>query len=148
MAMIFSPPFPPLSFFSELSINACVRISVEGETNHVQKSHTLEGRSLSLKLKTSAFEIKTRSVTLPRYISSHQDIVHYSQPLLEAELPICIRLLGIRVSSLRKVELPKKNDEYVCAFTVMLCYSSDSSPCHKSNILFYIHIFLLKILLI
>ncbi|XP_020234635.1 DNA polymerase kappa isoform X1 [Cajanus cajan] len=56
------------------------------------------GRTLTLKLKTASFEVRTRAVTLQKYISSSEDILKHAQKLLKAELPISVRLLGLRVS--------------------------------------------------
>ncbi|KAL2349542.1 hypothetical protein Fmac_003542 [Flemingia macrophylla] len=56
------------------------------------------GRTLTLKLKTASFEVRTRAVTLQKYISSSEDILKHAQKLLKAELPISVRLIGLRVS--------------------------------------------------
>ncbi|KAG2375431.1 hypothetical protein LR48_Vigan303s004600 [Vigna angularis] len=56
------------------------------------------GRTLTLKLKTASFEVRTRAVTLQKYISSTEDILNHAKKLLKAELPISVRLIGLRVS--------------------------------------------------
>ncbi|KAK4258847.1 hypothetical protein QN277_005249 [Acacia crassicarpa] len=56
------------------------------------------GRTLTLKLKTASFEVRTRAVTLQKYISSRDDILKHAVKLLRAELPISLRLIGLRVS--------------------------------------------------
>ncbi|TKY71239.1 DNA polymerase kappa [Spatholobus suberectus] len=56
------------------------------------------GRTLTLKLKTASFEVRTRAVTLQKYISSSEDILKHARKLLKAELPISVRLIGLRVS--------------------------------------------------
>ncbi|XP_028767725.1 DNA polymerase kappa-like isoform X2 [Neltuma alba] len=56
------------------------------------------GRTLTLKLKTASFEVRTRAVTLQKYISSRDDILKHAVKLLKAELPISLRLIGLRVS--------------------------------------------------
>ncbi|CAJ1924706.1 unnamed protein product [Sphenostylis stenocarpa] len=56
------------------------------------------GRTLTLKLKTASFEVRTRAVTLQQYISSSVDILKHAKKLLKAELPISVRLIGLRVS--------------------------------------------------
>ncbi|KAH1098900.1 hypothetical protein J1N35_015821 [Gossypium stocksii] len=58
----------------------------------------LSGRTLTLKLKTASFEVRTRAVTLQKYISSSDDILKHASNLLKAELPISLRLIGLRVS--------------------------------------------------
>ncbi|KAJ1381624.1 UmuC domain [Sesbania bispinosa] len=56
------------------------------------------GRTLTLKLKTASFEVRTRAVTLQKYISSSEDILKHASNLLKAELPISVRLIGLRIS--------------------------------------------------
>ncbi|KAK1645821.1 hypothetical protein QYE76_063626 [Lolium multiflorum] len=58
----------------------------------------LKGRTLTLKLKTAAFEVRTRAATAPNYISSKEDILIYAKKLLKAELPLSLRLMGLRMS--------------------------------------------------
>ncbi|CAH9082539.1 unnamed protein product [Cuscuta epithymum] len=56
------------------------------------------GRTLTLKLKTASFEVRTRAVTLTKYISSSEDILTHASKLLKAELPVPLRLMGLRIS--------------------------------------------------
>ncbi|KAL2945246.1 DNA polymerase kappa, partial [Bienertia sinuspersici] len=56
----------------------------------------LRGRTLTLKLKTACFEVRTRAVTLPKYICSSEDILLHAKKLLKAELPASLRLMGIK----------------------------------------------------
>lgn len=58
----------------------------------------IRGRTLTLKLKTIAFEVRTRAVSLQLYIYSKDDILHHSLKLLKAELPLSLRLIGLRIS--------------------------------------------------
>ncbi|XP_022953079.1 DNA polymerase kappa isoform X2 [Cucurbita moschata] len=58
----------------------------------------LSGRTLTLKLKTASFEVRTRAVTLQQYICSSSDILQHASKLLKAELPISLRLIGLRIS--------------------------------------------------
>ncbi|CAK9315718.1 unnamed protein product [Citrullus colocynthis] len=58
----------------------------------------LTGRTLTLKLKTASFEVRTRAVTLQKYICSSSDILQHASRLLKAELPISLRLIGLRIS--------------------------------------------------
>ncbi|CAH9082540.1 unnamed protein product [Cuscuta epithymum] len=53
------------------------------------------GRTLTLKLKTASFEVRTRAVTLTKYISSSEDILTHASKLLKAELPVPLRLMGV-----------------------------------------------------
>ncbi|CAJ2651041.1 DNA polymerase kappa isoform X3 [Trifolium pratense] len=58
----------------------------------------LQGRTLTLKLKTASFEVRNRAVTLQNYINSSEDILKHASKLLKAELPVSVRLMGLRVS--------------------------------------------------
>ncbi|KGN43848.1 DNA polymerase kappa isoform X1 [Cucumis sativus] len=58
----------------------------------------LTGRTLTLKLKTASFEVRTRAVTLQKYICSSSDILQQASRLLKAELPVSLRLIGLRIS--------------------------------------------------
>ncbi|KAL5706788.1 DNA-directed DNA polymerase [Ranunculus cassubicifolius] len=62
------------------------------------KKESLCGRTLTLKLKTASFEVRTRAVSLQKYIFSSEDILHYASNLLKAELPLSLRLTGVRMS--------------------------------------------------
>lgn len=66
----------------------------------------IEGRTVTLKLKATNFEVRTRAVTLPQYVSKASDILPVVLKLLRAELPIEIRLMGIRMANLRKIGGP------------------------------------------
>ncbi|KAJ8763532.1 hypothetical protein K2173_002415 [Erythroxylum novogranatense] len=63
------------------------------------------GRTLTLKLKTASFEVRTRAVTLQKYIHSKKDILKYASKLLTAELPVSLRLIGLRVSHFNEHEI-------------------------------------------
>ncbi|KAM5549562.1 hypothetical protein ABKV19_000805 [Rosa sericea] len=58
----------------------------------------LFGRTLTLKLKTASFEVRTRAVTSKKYVCSTEEILKHASKLLKAELPVSIRLIGLRVS--------------------------------------------------
>ncbi|KAF5180839.1 Dna polymerase kappa [Thalictrum thalictroides] len=58
----------------------------------------LRGRTLTLKLKTASFEVRTRAVSLQKYIYSSEDILYHASKLLQAELPVSLRLIGLRMS--------------------------------------------------
>lgn len=60
------------------------------------------GRTLTLKLKTASFEVRTRAVTLQSYIWSSKDILKHASKLLKAELPVSLRLIGLRMSHLNE----------------------------------------------
>ena len=56
-------------------------------------SEGLKGKTLTLKLKETNFEVRTRAATLARHISSAEDIQREALKLLHAEMPITIRLM-------------------------------------------------------
>ena len=63
----------------------------------------LKGKTLTLKLKTTAFEVRTRAHSLPQHISTAAEIEAVALRLLKAELPIEIRLMGMRMSHFLEV---------------------------------------------
>ncbi|XP_057788133.1 DNA polymerase kappa isoform X2 [Salvia miltiorrhiza] len=62
------------------------------------KKEGIHGRTLTLKLKTACFEVRTWAVTLPYYTCSSEDILKHAKKLLKAELPVSLRLMGLRMS--------------------------------------------------
>ncbi|KAG6424981.1 hypothetical protein SASPL_115404 [Salvia splendens] len=63
------------------------------------KKEGIRGRTLTLKLKTSSFEVRTQAVTLPYNTCSSEDILRQAKKLLKAELPVSLRLMGLRMSN-------------------------------------------------
>lgn len=66
----------------------------------------IAAKTLTLKLKTTAFEVRTRAVTLPQHVSTVEQMLQPILKLLKAELPVEIRLMGVRGSNLRKIRQP------------------------------------------
>ncbi|ESQ30482.1 hypothetical protein EUTSA_v10011295mg [Eutrema salsugineum] len=62
------------------------------------KKEGITARTLTLKLKTASFEIRSRAVSLQRYTCSSEDILKHATKMLKAELPVSIRLIGLRMS--------------------------------------------------
>ncbi|CAO3589602.1 unnamed protein product [Absidia cylindrospora] len=67
----------------------------------------LRGKTVSIKLKLTSFTVRARAKTFPSYISSSKDIARIAKDLLEKELPVNIRLMGIRMSTLK----PQANED-------------------------------------
>lgn len=72
---------------------------VSGNLANDMAKSSLRGKTVTLKVKMSTFEVKTKSLTLNRYISSHTDIFKHARDLLMEELPAELRLLGVRISN-------------------------------------------------
>jgi hypothetical protein len=53
----------------------------------------LRGKTITLKLKTTGFEVRTRDRTLTRHISGGEELFREALRLLRAEVPITIRLM-------------------------------------------------------
>ncbi|KAH8556279.1 hypothetical protein BGW37DRAFT_6820 [Umbelopsis sp. PMI_123] len=64
------------------------------------ESKNLCGKTIGLKIKLTSFEVRTRAKTLPVSIYKQEDLEKYAGQLLEKELPVSLRLMGIRLSSL------------------------------------------------
>lgn len=77
------------------------------------EAEKIEGKNITLKIKTSTFELKTRSVTLPRFVSSSAEILPHTIKLLMAEFPVIARLTGVRISSLRKKGFAGPLDKWI-----------------------------------
>ncbi|KAM3586324.1 hypothetical protein VKS41_002847 [Umbelopsis sp. WA50703] len=67
---------------------------------HDLERKNLCGKTIGLKIKLTSFEVRTRSKTLPGNIFKQEDIEKYAGQLLEKELPVSLRLMGVRLSSL------------------------------------------------
>jgi DNA polymerase kappa len=60
----------------------------------------LTARCVTLKLKTAAFELRTRQAALPRFTNAEAELFECALRLLRAEpRPLCCRLMGLRASA-------------------------------------------------
>jgi len=59
------------------------------------------GRTITLKYKLDTFEVFTRAKSCNRWISRKEDLFAIGQELLLPELPLTIRLIGLRVTKLK-----------------------------------------------
>ncbi|KAK7836791.1 dna polymerase kappa [Quercus suber] len=83
----------------------------------------LSGRTLTLKLKTTTFEVRTRAVTLQKYICSSEDILKYASKLLKAELPVSLRLIGTSTTQYGLNFLLYENS------SIFIKFSMEKGPC-------------------
>ncbi|MCO5592940.1 hypothetical protein L7F22_046944 [Adiantum nelumboides] len=87
--------------FSSISSEDSLFAKLEELAENVAKDmegEDLQGRTLTLKLKTTKFEVRTRSLTLPMFIHKKEDLLVHASKLLKAELPVSLRLMGLRIS--------------------------------------------------
>lgn len=61
------------------------------------------GRTLHLKIKKHTYEVYTRQRSLPRPVYLAKDLFEFALPLLEKELPLTLRLMGIRLTHLTRI---------------------------------------------
>ena len=88
------------------------RIAKELESRLSKKD--LAGKTVTLKIKYSDFNLQTRSKTLPQFISSHNDILDEAKTLLfQEKLQNSVRLLGISLSNLNTEKNVEKEEESV-----------------------------------
>ncbi|KAF8210190.1 hypothetical protein K438DRAFT_142942 [Mycena galopus ATCC 62051] len=59
------------------------------------------GRTITLKYKLDSFEVFTRAKSSDRWISKKEDLFAVGQELLLHELPLTLRLIGLRVTKLK-----------------------------------------------
>ncbi|KAL3676154.1 hypothetical protein R1sor_026102 [Riccia sorocarpa] len=64
----------------------------------------LQGRTVTLKLKTTEFEVRTRAATLPQFTKSKAEIFQAASKLLKAELPVSLRLMGLRITHFKSTD--------------------------------------------
>ncbi|CCG82072.1 putative DNA-directed polymerase kappa [Taphrina deformans PYCC 5710] len=61
------------------------------------------GRTLHLKIKKHTYEVYTRQRSLPRSVYLSKDLFEFALPLLEKELPLNLRLMGLRLTQLTHI---------------------------------------------
>ncbi|KAI8331216.1 hypothetical protein BC941DRAFT_439331 [Chlamydoabsidia padenii] len=87
------------------------------------KQEGLSGKTVGIKLKLTSFKVRARAKTFPSYISTSQDIARIAKELLEKELPVNIRLMGIRLSSLH---IPTSDDHGVKKYFTVVSNNPDN----------------------
>ncbi|KAF8608693.1 DNA/RNA polymerase [Ceratobasidium sp. AG-I] len=84
------------------------------------------GKTLTLKYKLDTYQSFSRAKTLPKWTMTKEDILPHARELLLKEFPLCLRLLGLRLTNLK--DLRESNEsglKRVCCFLKLLfslCY--------------------------
>ncbi|KAF6260719.1 hypothetical protein COO60DRAFT_856036 [Scenedesmus sp. NREL 46B-D3] len=92
--------------FANMSSSADMEKMADNLVQHLaadMESEGIESKTLTLKLKTTDFAVRTRAVTLAGHVHTAQQMLPPILKLLRAELPCEIRLMGVRGSALRRL---------------------------------------------
>ncbi|KAJ7346571.1 hypothetical protein DFH08DRAFT_868602 [Mycena albidolilacea] len=95
--------FPPLGDKQKI-IEKLQEICAELESDMEETQWT--GRTITLKYKLSTFEVFTRAKSSNRWISRKEDLFAVGHELLLPELPLTLRLIGLRVTKLKDLRGP------------------------------------------
>ncbi|XP_010247333.1 PREDICTED: DNA polymerase kappa isoform X3 [Nelumbo nucifera] len=92
----------------------------------------LRGRTLTLKLKTATYEVRTRAVSLQKYICSSEDILDQALKLLKSELPLSLRLIGLRMSHFDKLGPADPMQKTLTSFVISRNTCEKATSCSRS----------------
>ena len=100
------------TFSEDIGSGAALRDTLETITDIVWdriEAAGARGRTVTLKLKFTDFQIITRSTSLPDYVSGKAQFANLSRALLEGELPLRgpIRLMGLTLGNLEGAQAEK-----------------------------------------
>eukprot|EP00475_Leptophrys_vorax_P008516 TRINITY_DN15518_c0_g2_i1.p1 TRINITY_DN15518_c0_g2~~TRINITY_DN15518_c0_g2_i1.p1 ORF type:complete len:573 (+),score=104.49 TRINITY_DN15518_c0_g2_i1:24-1742(+) len=95
--------FRPISSKHDLE-NKCHELALSLAADVAELN--LVGKCLTIKLKMTDFSVRQRSLTLPLYISTFEEIYANALKLLHKELPVRVRLMGLRLSSFKDCSQP------------------------------------------
>lgn len=91
------------TFATTADLDAMLRI-LQNLCQELAKHLEMEGlcgRNISIKMKTSDFQVSTRAETLKRTICSEKDLLHHAKAILLSNRPADLRLLGVRLAALQ-----------------------------------------------
>ncbi|KAJ8514399.1 hypothetical protein ONZ45_g8064 [Pleurotus djamor] len=90
--------------FSTLSSIEAIHSKLEEVAADLEEDMQINGwtgRTVTLKFKLDTFQVFTRAKSLDRWISKKEDLLAVGKELLAPELPVSIRLIGLRVTKLK-----------------------------------------------
>ncbi|KAF7361929.1 IMS-domain-containing protein [Mycena venus] len=120
--------FPPLGDKKKI-LEKLEEVCAELESDMEETQWT--GRTITLKYKLDSFEVFTRAKSSNRWISKKEDLFAIGQELLLPELPLTIRLIGLRVTKLKDLRGPDPSTGIKRFFDNS---SSSSSPNKKRKL--------------
>ncbi|KAJ7462246.1 IMS-domain-containing protein [Mycena galericulata] len=120
--------FQPLSDKQKI-LEKLEEVCVELETD--MQETQWNGRTVTLKYKLDTFEVFTRAKSCNRWISKKEDLFAIGHELLLPELPLTIRLIGLRVTKLKDLRAPLNPSIGIKRF---FNAASSSSPNKKRKI--------------
>ncbi|KAL1411451.1 hypothetical protein Q8F55_002407 [Vanrija albida] len=97
--------------FRDKSDDAEILAELESIAEELEKDlSTLQysGKTVTLKYKLHTYENKTRALSLKKFVNTKDEILPIALDLMRKELPVQVRLLGIRLSNLKDLTLPDK----------------------------------------
>ncbi|KAK9466227.1 hypothetical protein V1512DRAFT_286978 [Lipomyces arxii] len=75
-------------------------LQVAKELEQDCRRHNVAGRKLGMKLKKATFETITRTKSVPKPVKTWQEFYRLGLQMVEKEMPVTVRLVGLRVSEL------------------------------------------------
>ncbi|KAI0302716.1 hypothetical protein BC826DRAFT_1089789 [Russula brevipes] len=81
---------------------------IAAELEDDMESSGWTGRTVTLKYKLDTYEVFTRAKSFNRWIKTKAELFEAGKELLQSEWPLCLRLIGLRVTKLK--DLRKKDD--------------------------------------
>ncbi|KAL5528151.1 hypothetical protein ACEPAF_7287 [Sanghuangporus sanghuang] len=82
------------------------------------------GKTVTLKYKLDTYQVYTRAKSFNRWITRKDDLFNTGKELLKPELPLCLRLIGLRVTKLKDLRAPA--DQGIKRF-----FQASSSSSHR-----------------